>query len=357
MKFWITLLLIIAINQVYAQQDIVFDSVYVKGEGRTLKVLNSEELIVGGYNFTSGNAATGILMKLSSEGAVIWYREITNTILNLVRDIAIDEKGNVYVIGESKGFTTFLTKYDKNGKQLWYKSLGEKQSYYSGIKIEINTNGNLAYITNRKILVLLNPEGEEMKRVDMNPAKSMTVNSFIFDNENNIIAIGFSEENIHLIKLNSKGEKVAEFSKATPAIDWGYDIAATTNGGYVVIAHTDVDAKKNNHNLYTAKFNSDLKIIWEKKLFMDNYGNGFDQICSLQNGDVVVSTNVKVQSNYIDIKVLWFNSKGELIGSKTYGGRGSDMPFGLGAIENNVFVTGVMDKSFWVVKIDKEVIE
>ncbi|MHA2330102.1 MAG: SBBP repeat-containing protein, partial [Candidatus Hodarchaeales archaeon] len=124
-------------------------------EGRKVGVDSSDNIIVIGetvsndfpvYNAESFYNASGynscFVMKMSSEGIILWSSLIGGENSQIMKSIAIDEEKNIFITGSTYsqyfpmnfsnnnevmvGDHTFLIKYSPNGKLLWSKSIGRE---------------------------------------------------------------------------------------------------------------------------------------------------------------------------------------------------------------------------------------
>ncbi|MBD2069705.1 SBBP repeat-containing protein [Leptolyngbya sp. FACHB-671] len=100
--------------------DIVTDragNVYVSGNTVGLTGLEESDIFVAKY---------------SANGKQLWFKQFGSDQLDGSNDIAVDQKGNVYVTGYWDGAElfsrgsrdAFVVKYDTQGEQLWFRRFG-----------------------------------------------------------------------------------------------------------------------------------------------------------------------------------------------------------------------------------------
>jgi probable HAF family extracellular repeat protein len=104
-----------------------------------------------------GNSDDAFVAKFDSNGAIKWARNFGTSSTDSATDAAIDEHGNVYVIGytygslaeQNQGSPTsfarsdvFLRKYDSNGNQLWTRQFGTT-GYDEGLAVSYNGQGGI----------------------------------------------------------------------------------------------------------------------------------------------------------------------------------------------------------------------
>ena len=106
-----------------------------------------------GYNFTT--------IKYNSTGQRLWIAEYNNGLNDIGFAVDIDEKGNVYVTGQSDGNGTsddFATiKYDSTGKQQWfmrYDFSGQFSDFASAINVDHSGNVFVSGSSDREYLTI-----------------------------------------------------------------------------------------------------------------------------------------------------------------------------------------------------------
>jgi hypothetical protein len=177
-----------------------------------------------------------------------------------------------------------------------------------------------------------------------------------------------------IIKLKSNGDTA--WTKLVGGVynDYANSIAATPDGGFVVVGDTYTSSSSMDEDVMVVKFNSDGDIAWQKTYggsSMDDasavtvYPNGTMMIAatttSNNNGDVGAT-----HGNW-DYWIIKLNANGDKAWGKAYGGNLYDTPFALantadgGAIitgssfsSQNGDVTGANhgDEDVWVVKVN-----
>ncbi len=110
----------------------------------------------GGLNFTGGNDFDYYLIKVDSTGEVVWARESESFDNEYCHDVAVNKKGEVFVLGDfgitasadgktitSQGSSNiFLSCYDTAGNHKWLKGIGGSGYDYDN-KLLIDSNDNL----------------------------------------------------------------------------------------------------------------------------------------------------------------------------------------------------------------------
>jgi len=144
-------------------------NVYVTGS------FSDDSLTFGSITLIRNKESTEVIsradmfvVKYDPNGQVLWAKSAGGSEDEYARDIAVDARGNVYVIGEFEsdsltlGSTTlrrkgegdffrrsdiFIVKYDPNGQVLWAKSIGGDDYEYAQ-SIVVDASGNV-YVTGK----------------------------------------------------------------------------------------------------------------------------------------------------------------------------------------------------------------
>lgn len=105
----------------------------------------SGNLVVGGYQGVTGEAADVLLRKYSPEGDVLWTRTYAggNGGNDLIWDVATSTAGHLYVAGYETGTTgeglnAWLAKYDTDGNVVWtraYNGAASLDDYFIGVEV------------------------------------------------------------------------------------------------------------------------------------------------------------------------------------------------------------------------------
>ena len=128
--------------------------------GNSVSVDNSENIYVTGYtqwNFGSITLGSNdaFLIKYDTKGNQQWIKQFGSEKSDIGHGVSVDKTGNIYVSGETFGnldgrinqgeSDIFIVKYDTNGNKQWTKQLGSEK-YDNGSAVAIDNSGNL-YIT------------------------------------------------------------------------------------------------------------------------------------------------------------------------------------------------------------------
>jgi len=138
---------------------------------------------------------------------------------------------------------------------------------------------------------------------------------------------GSGDYDIYLIKIDSAGNEIWSRTYGGPGSDYGNDITATADGGYIITGST-TSYGSGGHDLYLLKVSGSGSLVWSQ-----TYGGTEDDIGSsvrmtVDSGFVVCGTTSSFGSN-TDMYLIRIDSIGDSLWSKTYGGSAGETGAGV----------------------------
>ena len=297
----------------------------------------------GVYNLTAVGFDVYI-QKLDANGNFVWARSIGGTNDDYGQGIAIDEFGNVNVVGHyfgtcdfdpGTGVTNltavgqrdvFVLQLDANGNFNWAKSFGGSSWDYA-YAVDTDVSGNV-YIT-----------GGYQGTVDFNPDAGVS----------NLTSAGTID--IFIEKLDVLGNFVWARSRGNTSDDYGYGIhVSATNQVYITGQYT----LSFNSNIYVEKITSSGTTVWTKSTGANSNDIGY-ALTTDQSGNLLITGmfsgapdfdpgagNTTITSaGASDIFVQKLDSMGNFIWAKAMGGVSNDEARSITTdANNNVYLTG-----------------
>jgi Secretion system C-terminal sorting domain/Beta-propeller repeat len=224
------------------------------------------------YNLTSAGIDDAFVVKLNTNGELIWAKQLGGSGTDEVYDVVTDNNGNVYVTGRfqntcdfdpgsgvfeltatSSSDDSFVCKLDSEGQFVWAKSAGSNGNDF-GMSIALDTNGNV--ITT----------GYFWGVVDFDPGNGTS----------NLSSVGAMD--IYILKLDNNGNFTWAKQFGSTGYDIGYAVAIDVDGNIYSTGRfestTDFDPNSGVQNftsqgeqdIYISKLNASGDFIWTKTM-------------------------------------------------------------------------------------------
>jgi uncharacterized delta-60 repeat protein len=331
-----------------------------------IAVDNNGNVYVTGYSKGQGTDYDYATIKYNSNGQEEWVERYNGpgNGEDVATAIAVDNNGNVYVTGYSKGQGTYydyaIIKYNSYGQEEWVERYnGPGNGYDVATAIAVDNNGNV-YVTGYSLgqgtsddyaTIKYNSNGQQLWVARYNgPGDTVDVATAIaVDNNGNVYVTGYSYgqgpfSDYATIKYNSNGQQlwVKRYNEPGNREDGATAIAVDNNGNVYVTGYSD--RQFTSHDYATIKYNSYGQEEWVKRY--NGPGNGYDCATAIavdNNGNVYVTGYSLGQGTEYDYATIKYNSNGQELWVRRYNGPGNyaDVAWAI-AVDNNgnVYVTG-----------------
>jgi hypothetical protein len=279
------------------------------------------------------------ILKLDVSGNIEWEKSFGFSGHDHSYDIIQTQDGGYFFIGFLDITAARADGYDEKGQFLTRHGVGE----FWGTKID--AQGNVQW------------------RNYFGGTNNDRAHAVVQSNDGGFVMAGFSESNdfdisdtkgsydFWVVKITSTGDLIWERSFGGSGIEISYDIAKTTDNGYVITGNTfsnDTDVSKNNgeSDVWLIKLDDNGNLIWEKTLGGTQFDAAQGVYTSLDGGFLIAgnskSSDLDTDANMgeNDLWVIKTDDNGALIWQQTFGG--ADLDYGFDVIENT-------DKSVLVV--------
>ena len=279
------------------------------------------------------------ILKLDASGNIEWEKSFGFSGHDHSYDIILTQDGGFFFIGFLDITAARADGYNEKGQFLTRHGVGE----FWGTKID--AQGNVQW---RKYFGGTNND---------------RAHAVVQSNDGGFVMAGFSESDdfdisdtkgsydFWVVKIASTGDLVWERSFGGSGIEIAYDIAKTTDNGYVITGNTfsnDTDVSKNNgeSDVWLIKLADNGNLLWEKTFGGTQFDAAQAVYTSMDGGFLIAGNSKSSDMDAIsnmgenDLWVIKTDDNGELIWQKTFGG--ADLDYGFDVIENK-------DKSVLVV--------
>jgi len=313
--------------------------------GYGIAVDGSGNVYLNGYQNSDsyGSNDYGVI-KLDNDGNILWQKKIGGTGNDYGWAIAVDGNGNVYVTGyqnsDSYGSVDYgVIKLDTNGNILWQKKIGGVSSDF-GNAIAVDSSGNV-YLNGYQEsddygdggtdygVVKLDTNGNLLWQKKIGGTGYDRGYAIAVDGSGNVYVNGYQETDNYgnrdygVIKLDTNGNILWQKKIGGTGNDYGQDIAVDSSGNVYVTGHQESDS----YGLYdygVIKLDSSGNILWQKKIGGTDYDYSRAIAVDL-SGNVYVNGSQKSDSfGSYDYGVIKLDSSGDMLWQKKIGGSGNE---------------------------------
>jgi hypothetical protein len=312
------------------------------------------------------------VVKYDPNGQVLWAKSAGGSEDEYARDIAVDARGNVYVIGEFKsdsltlGSTTlrrkgegdffrksdiFIVKYDPNGQVLWAKSVGGDDDEHAQ-SIVVDAGGNV-YVTGK-----FESDTLTFGPITLRNVGGLDIFLVKYDPNGQVLwatSAGGSEENKNQGFVIILGQK---YPNITVDASGNVYLAGSFSSSTLTFGSTTLrNAGKS--DIFLVKYDPNGQLLWAKSvggegdeeprgIAVDAQGNiyitGYFGSYNLTIGSTTLRSTKGIEGLSSDIFVMKYGPNGQVVWAKSIGGwaneGGEDITVDA---SGNIYVTG----TFW----------
>ncbi|SYZ72900.1 exported hypothetical protein [Candidatus Zixiibacteriota bacterium] len=150
-------------------------------------------------------------------------------------------------------------------------------------------------------------------------------------------SFGSGDFDIYLLKLNSAGDTVWAKTFGGPLTEYGNDIKATHDGGYIITGSTkSYGAGKK--DVYLQKIDSLGNSLWAKTYGGVEDDEGWSVQATSDGGYIICGTTNSFGAGYSDLYLIKTNGSGDTSWTRTFGGSGGESGAGVAEIPNDGYL-------------------
>lgn len=323
--------------------------------------------VAGSSRSTGGAYDDMVTIKYNSEGTVQWLQRYNGTAdsTDYAESIAVDDAGNVYVVGSSMGtgshFDFVAIKYNSQGVQQWLQRYdGPNNNRDFGEAITIDGSGNV-YVAGSSLgngsdydyaVIKYNSSGMQQWLQRYNGSGNASDSPFFMalDNAGNVYITGYSSGvgtglDIMTTKYSSSGTLLWDqrFNGTGNGVDVGNSVAVDGTGNVYISGYSS--GSTTGFDIVTIKYNSSGTQQWQKTY--NGPANSSDLSASMAidaSGNVYVTGYSMGNSSGEDYATIKYSTSGDELWIQRYNGSGNtnDESRSL-AVDGsgNVYVTGL----------------
>jgi predicted RNase H-related nuclease YkuK (DUF458 family) len=156
---------------------------------------------------------------------------------------------------------------------------------------------------------------------------------------------------ILLVKTDSKGDQIWQKTFGGSRDDFGYSLAQTQDGGYIIAGGT-YSFGAGGKDVYMIKTDSKGNKIWQKTFGGGDEDLGLSVVQTSDGGYVIVGTTYSFGAGACDVYMIKTDSRGNKIWQKTFGGKSEDKGFCVAQTRDGGYIIVGTTRSFGALGID-----
>ncbi|MDI6604770.1 MAG: hypothetical protein QME35_06495 [Thermoanaerobacteraceae bacterium] len=313
----LTLILIITItgiifikNQNTASTEaptIEWEKAFGKGEGNSVIQTKDGGYVLTGWSASYKDGSDVFLSKFDKYGNQLWFKTYTGNGYSSGHCVIEVNNGNFLIVGETKSkygydHDVYVVKTDKNGNRIWEKTYGGSHCDYGWSVIQTKDGFAVA-------------GGTE--------------------------SFGAGIYDVYLIKIDSSGKEIWQKTYGGKESDCGYALQQDNDGGFIIVGNSaSFGTGTKNPKVYLIKTDSNGKLIWQKTYggkgcdygwsLIKNYDNGY-----LIAGEKEITTN---QGGGFASYLIKTDHNGNKLWEKTYGDSTSNSAYAVCRAKNGGYI-------------------
>jgi tetratricopeptide (TPR) repeat protein len=333
--------------------------------GRGIALDGSGNAFITGSTSSFGEGYSDVfLLKYDSSGTLQWNKTWGGPNDDYGHGIALDGSGNAFITGSTESYEdgnddAFLLKYDASGNLLWNKTWGGS-NYDYGHGIALDGSGN-AFITGSThsygagyydaFLLKYDTSGNLLWYKTWGGSNDDIGKGIALDGSGNAFitgstrSYGAGDNDAFLLKYDTSGNLLwnKTWGGSFYDEDIGYGIALDGSGNAFITGYTRSYGAGDN-DAFLLKYDTSGNLLWYKTWggSGSDYGEGISLDAS-GNAFITGDTRSYGAGNY-DVFFLKYDSSGNLLWYKTWGGSDNDRGYGIAVDSSgNAFITGYTD--------------
>ncbi len=346
---------------------------------RSVIALKDGFLIVGSTHSYRERRSDLYVVAIDQQGKKRWSRAIGGRDDEEGRAV-IETQDGYLVVGTTESFgsdrsSIYTVKLDKQGNAQWQNAYWSKDdSYYYGTGVAVTSSGYKVVGWEHKLeffdsevfgyVVDTDREGEQ-RRIRRYGGEDDDMFYDILKSDTGYLLVGASESLRDDYGLDGYAVMIDEKGKVLwqQIYGWGYDehlyaAAPAPDGGFMLVGITKSNRDKRDE-VYVVRIDKEGRQLWQ-----NTYGGRYDEtgydIVADGDGYVIVGFTETDTHGREDLYLLKIDDKGRVIWERNYGGRSSDVGYGIARTEDGYIVVGETEsygsgrKDAYILKLNKK---
>jgi len=335
--------------------------------GYSVAQTSDDGYIVAGITTSFGAGATDVyLVKTDAVGDTIWTRTNGGSDGDDGYSVAQTSDGGYIVAGRTSSFgagfyDVYLVKTDGLGDTLWTRTYGGSD-YDVGSSVAQTSDGGyiVAGLTQSfgaggtdVYLVKTDAVGDTIWTRTYGGSDGDWGASVAQTSDGGYIVAGYTYSfgaglsDVYLVKTDSVGDTMWTRTYGGSKLDWGYSVAQTSDGGYIVAGLYDYDWEaETGGDVYLVKTDSLGDTIWTRTYGGSGYDYGYSVAQTSDGGYIVAGRTLSFGAGSSDVYLVKTDAVGDTIWTRTYGGSSGDYGFSVAQTSEGGYIVAGQTLSF-----------
>jgi regulation of enolase protein 1 (concanavalin A-like superfamily) len=326
--------------------------------------------IVAGYSAMNGPGNDDVyLMKTDANGDILWSKTYGGPLSDRGYSVTQTSEGEFVIAGYTDFYgvdvsDVYLIKTDANGDTVWTMTYGGPSSD-RGYSIIQTDDGGFA-VTGHTWLQSVNYEiyvirtdayGDTLWTRTYGGVNNDQARSIAQTSDGGFIITGYTEtyssgsSNIYLVRTDPNGDLLWEQAYGGIGDDWGYDVAQTSDGGYIIVGWTSAYGDGNG-DVYLIRTDTNGDVLWAQSYGGNQWESGYSVTQSADGGFVVAGTSSSYGSGGYDVYLIKVNSLGDTLWTRTYGSTGWEQGSSIARTSDDGYIVAGWTNSYGVGETD-----
>ncbi|MBL0721692.1 MAG: hypothetical protein JJV88_03845, partial [Sulfurovum sp.] len=345
----------------------------------TIALEDGDIAVIGTCKSFDAQQSDICVIRVSSNGKTLWRKMLGGKNIEVASGITRASDGNILVTGTSRSFSKdrdrdiYVAKIALDGQGIWQNTFGGNRDEY-GRAIAGTDDGGAIVVGETEsfgngykdiFIVKIDKKGNMLSEKVMGGEKEELVRGLTRTLDGSLVMVGSREPDragdgdFFLLKMNQDAKKIWSRTYGGKYEDILNAVTPTIDGGVVATGYTRSFGSIQT-DLSVMKFSKDGKLIWHKIYGYKRYDFA-NAITMTRDGNFIIAgATDSMGEGVYDVYILALHQNGELFWSGLYGGRNTDIAYGVTRTsDGSIVVVGQSDsksnaKDFYMLKLKKD---
>ena len=339
---------------------------------------NGDVAVVGSCKSFAANQSDICVTRVDAAGKTVWRKMLGGKNVDIAAGISRAADGSLLVVGTSRSFSAkrdrdiYVAKLSLDGRGIWQNTFGGERAEY-GRAIAGTDDGGAVVAGETEsfgngyrdiLIVKIDKEGKMLSEKLVGGTKEELARGMTRTRDGNLVLVGSREvdragdSDFFVLKMDQSGKKIWARTYGGEYEDILNGVTATLDGG-IVAAGSTRSWGSSQTDLTVLKFSKEGKLIWHKIYGYKRYDFA-NAVTVTREGDFIIAGGTDSMGEGVyDIYILALDRNGELFWSGLYGGRNTDIAYGVTrSSDGSIVVVGESDsysnaRDFYLLKLKK----